>query len=126
MNQTTKQTLIFYAIFGFLFLLALFDFYNCPIRIFYSLPCPGCGMTTAIKYVLQGNLEAAIHSNLLIIPLLTFVFVLTSTIVLDVFFQKEYLTRLYKVLQTRTMISILVILTICSWLYNILHFLNII
>lgn len=126
MSNAVKQTVIFYGITGFLFLLALLDLYNCPIRFFYTIPCPGCGMTTAIKYILQGNLEAAVHSNLLILPFLSFAFVLTSILLVDLFFKKRYLTMFYQVLQTRAAISILFVLTVLSWLFNILHFLTII
>ncbi len=35
----------------------------CPAVIIFGLPCPGCGITRALLYVLQGRFEDAFYMN---------------------------------------------------------------
>ena len=35
----------------------------CPSVIIFGLPCPGCGITRALLYVLQGRLQEAFYMN---------------------------------------------------------------
>ena len=35
----------------------------CPSKLFYGLPCPGCGTTRATLQLLHGNLLAALRLN---------------------------------------------------------------
>jgi hypothetical protein len=35
----------------------------CPIKTFLGIPCPGCGLSTAMVYLLQGKWENALHSH---------------------------------------------------------------
>ena len=35
----------------------------CPSKLFYGLPCPGCGTTRATLQLLHGNLLAAVRLN---------------------------------------------------------------
>lgn len=50
-------------------------FPTCPFNKFTGLFCPGCGSQRALHYLLVGNLQAALSSNLLLViflPLLLF------------------------------------------------------
>jgi len=35
----------------------------CPMRTLTGVPCPGCGMTTAVKAVLAGHVRASVGAN---------------------------------------------------------------
>jgi hypothetical protein len=35
----------------------------CPLRTLTGIPCPMCGMTTAVKAVLAGHLQASVAAN---------------------------------------------------------------
>jgi hypothetical protein len=45
---------------------------SCPVRTLLQIPCPGCGMTRALKCLLQGDLAGsfAMHPMLLSTPVL--------------------------------------------------------
>lgn len=35
----------------------------CPTKILFGIPCPGCGMTRAVKLCLEGKLLTAVRLN---------------------------------------------------------------
>ena len=35
----------------------------CPLRAVTGLPCPACGMTTAVKAILSGHIHSSIAAN---------------------------------------------------------------
>lgn len=45
---------------------------SCPVMALFHIPCPGCGMTRALKCLLRGDLAAsfAMHPMLLTTPVL--------------------------------------------------------
>ncbi|MBX6423325.1 DUF2752 domain-containing protein [Thermosulfurimonas sp. F29] len=46
----------------------------CPVRTLTGHPCPGCGMTDAVRLLLQGRIAAAFRTNPMIFPLSIFAF----------------------------------------------------
>jgi hypothetical protein len=50
-------------------LLAISDFYVCPVKYFLHIPCPGCGLTRGFIAILRFDFYAALNYNLLSIPL---------------------------------------------------------
>ncbi|MCR5501589.1 MAG: DUF2752 domain-containing protein [Lachnospiraceae bacterium] len=40
----------------------------CPVKVFFGLPCPGCGMTRASFFLLTGNIGEALRYHALVIP----------------------------------------------------------
>ncbi|HEY1960273.1 MAG TPA: DUF2752 domain-containing protein [Polyangiaceae bacterium] len=50
--------------------------WNCPMRTFFHIPCPTCGMTTATRALLHLELHAAMHENPLAPIVIPFVVVL--------------------------------------------------
>lgn len=50
----------------------------CPLVLFCGLPCPGCGLTRALYYLITGNIMKAFKMNASIflwIPLIIWIFV---------------------------------------------------
>ena len=54
---------------GYFLLTILADTSICCIRAFSGYPCPGCGMTTAVMQLIQGNIYGAWQSNAMIFAL---------------------------------------------------------
>jgi len=51
----------------------------CPVKTFLGIPCPGCGLSTAVVYLLQGKWENALRSHAFA-PLFLFGFVLAAVV----------------------------------------------
>lgn len=56
---------------GILLVIAFFFFYRnyCPIEHILGYPCPGCNMTTALYYLVQGKIDTALYFHPLVIIL---------------------------------------------------------
>jgi hypothetical protein len=37
--------------------------WTCPFKAVFGIPCPGCGLTTAIDELLHGQVQAALHTH---------------------------------------------------------------
>jgi hypothetical protein len=52
---------------GLLVVSGLLDgIWACPLKRITGLPCPGCGMTRAVRLVLRGDFAAATHMHPLV------------------------------------------------------------
>lgn len=49
--------------------LVVLPLWRCPFRAVTGLPCPGCGMTTALLALVRGDLAGAAQANGLIFAL---------------------------------------------------------
>ena len=56
MKKNTKHILFFILFILLLLLFLLLAGYQCPLRFFFGIPCPFCGMTRAFLCVLEGDL----------------------------------------------------------------------
>jgi hypothetical protein len=43
---------------------------RCPVATFLHAPCPGCGMTRAIRLLLRGDVAGSFHMHPLAVPVL--------------------------------------------------------
>lgn len=63
------QNIILLFIAGFILL-----FSKCPLQEMFGIPCPGCNMTTALYYLLHGNVQSALFYHPLVFVLLLCIF----------------------------------------------------
>ncbi|MDY6791388.1 MAG: DUF2752 domain-containing protein [Thermodesulfobacteriota bacterium] len=49
--------------------------WQCPIRSTLGIPCPGCGLSTAITLIIKGDWQSAIHTHAFA-PVFLFAFVI--------------------------------------------------
>lgn len=64
MKKNFKQIPLIILI--FCIIIAFYYYIGCPIRLFTGLPCPGCGMTRAVYYLLIGNVNESINCHPLV------------------------------------------------------------
>lgn len=62
----------------------------CPIRFLFGLPCPGCGLTRAVRLLLKGELAASFAMHPMAVPAL----ILILGFVLIRYFFPKYLPYL--------------------------------
>lgn len=76
MQKTQKEILsligILLMIFAGMILYSLITgkFQICLFRVFTGLPCPGCGLTRALYFLLQGDWKRSLAFHFLLLPLL--------------------------------------------------------
>lgn len=101
-------------IIGIALLLDFFDIRFCPFFHLFNIPCVGCGMTRAIKLIINGNILESLNYNLLPIPLLI-------VIVLYIILSKYYNLFLIKIIKKykKLIIFIAFIIMIIIWIINI-------
>lgn len=65
---------------GFIYLLLAVFSIGCPLRFMTGIPCPGCGMTRAVRYALQLDFVSAWHYHPLffLTPLMLLLFLFES------------------------------------------------
>ena len=44
-------------------MLSILEYWHCPFRSFTGIPCPSCGTTRALQYLIQGQFLKAIYTN---------------------------------------------------------------
>ena len=83
-----KHTFVL-GIFAIIFLLFyVFEFsWDCPIKKYLHFACPGCGLTRSIRALLNFNLIDSIKYNLLGIPLVI------SIIIISIFLLKDIINN---------------------------------
>jgi len=96
---------------------------TCLFKNLTTIPCPSCGSTRSVIYLLQGRFADAFLLNpigYLFIPFLT----LTPTwIVIDWISNKDTLYKFYRktelFIQKKTVSWLLIILILVNWIWNI-------
>lgn len=93
----------------------------CPTKIFWGIPCPGCGITRAIKLCFEGDLWAAVLMNpniilvWIILPIAPFILIIQLTT------RKDYIERINAFLNKKVYLFIIMIAEGSIWIYNIVR-----
>ncbi|MEE0669526.1 DUF2752 domain-containing protein [Prevotella sp.] len=93
----------------------------CPTKILWGIPCPGCGITRAIKLCFEGDLWAAVLMNpniilvWIILPIAPFILIIQLTT------RKDYIARINAFLDKKIYLVIILIAEGSIWIYNIVR-----
>lgn len=94
----------------------------CPTKILWGIPCPGCGITRAIKLCFEGDLWAAVLMNpniilvWIILPIAPFILIIQLTT------RKDYIARINAFLDKKVYLVIILIAEGSIWIYNIVRY----
>lgn len=80
------------------FISAVFKFPLCPIKRFFGISCPGCGLTRGFIAILHFDFSAATQYNLLSIPLFIGILVYGVLCIVDIIFDFNNIERLERML----------------------------
>ena len=63
-NKNVKVVLLLIVGIGCILMLG----WHCPIQTLFGIPCPGCNMTTALYYFVQGEFQLSLWYHAMLIP----------------------------------------------------------
>ena len=95
-----------------LILLIITGIYQCPLKYIFGLSCPFCGITRAIYYALQFNLEKAFYYHL-------FWPIVIIGIIIHILYEFKIIIKYKKI-----MMILLYIFVILNFIYYIYRFIN--
>jgi len=95
----------------------------CIIKNVTGYPCPSCGTTRAVSFLLKGKLMESIAVNPFGILIAMVMFFSPVWILIDSIFKKETLFSIYKktesIIKKPWIATILILLVILNWIWNI-------
>lgn len=95
------------------------EFFFCPFKAIFGLPCPLCGLTHACHYLFGGEFTYAILSNPLVIFVPIGLFI--PIVIYDLFSHNQYTWLLFQSVYPK-MCSIFYLILLTVWLYKILYY----
>lgn len=93
----------------------------CPTKILWGIPCPGCGITRAIKLCFEGNLWAAVLMNPNIILVWIILPIAPFILITQLATKKDYIERINAFLNKKVYLFIIMIAEGSIWIYNIVR-----
>lgn len=84
---------------------------SCPMVIISGFPCPGCGLTRSIRYLLFGKIGQSLHINPMGIPI--------ACISLYFFFNRYIIGKKAKGMTALISITIVMLLALYIWRMHI-------
>ena len=97
----------------------------CPSKLFYGLPCPGCGVTRATLMAFNGEIIEALAFNPNCLFAIAFILVLPFVIGISVYKKKDYTTYIYNMMNNciRNKFFLIAFLFVetCIWIHNIIQ-----
>ena len=97
------------------------DIILCPTKVLLGIPCPGCGITRALKLCFEGSLEAAIQMNPNIILVWIIAPVAPFLLILQFTTRNNYIEKINIFLNKRTFILVFGLTEGVIWAYNIIR-----
>ena len=118
MNKKNKILIIFLFL-GLILIFFIYLKFNIPclFKKTFHIPCPACGMTRAIKSIMNFNIYKSFSYNILTFPLIIIIFLLFITTIIDLLYNKHYLNKIINTITKNY--HIIIILLIISWIINI-------
>lgn len=93
----------------------------CPTKILWGIPCPGCGITRAIKLCFEGDLWAAVLMNPNIILVWIVLPIAPFILITQLATKKDYIERINAFLDKKVYLFIILIAEGSIWIYNIVR-----
>lgn len=93
----------------------------CPTKILWGIPCPGCGITRAIKLCFEGDLWAAVLMNPNIILVWIVLPIAPFILITQLATKKDYIERINAFLNKKVYLFIIMIAEGSIWIYNIVR-----
>ena len=93
----------------------------CPTKILWGIPCPGCGITRAIKLCFEGDLWAAVLMNPNIILVWIILPIAPLILIIQLTTRKDYIARINAFLDKKVYLVIILIAEGSIWIYNIVR-----
>ena len=93
-----KNDLIKYIIINIFILIIIYLFYIANIRIclvynLLKIPCPGCGLTTSVMYLIKGDILGSLQYNIITIPLILIYIIGNGWYIIDLIKNKQTLNQ---------------------------------
>ena len=93
----------------------------CPTKILWGIPCPGCGITRAVKLCFEGDLLAAVRMNPNIIHVWIVLPIAPLILITQLKTRKDYIARINAFLDKKVYLVIILIAEGSIWIYNIVR-----
>ena len=93
----------------------------CPTKVLWGIPCPGCGMTRAVKLCLEGDLWTAVRMNPNIILVWIVLPIAPLILITQLKTRKDYIARINAFLDKKVYLVIILIAEGSIWIYNIVR-----
>ena len=93
----------------------------CPTKIPLGIPCPGCGITRAVKLCFEGDLLAAVRMNPNIILVWIVLPIAPLILITQLKTRKDYIARINAFLDKKVYLVIILIAEGSIWIYNIVR-----
>ncbi len=92
----------------------------CPVKSFLGISCPGCGLSTAVVYLLQGEWENALRSHAFA-PLFLFGFMLAAVVtVLPGDTHRQAVSKVARLERRTGMVAFLLLGLVAYWVLRLL------
>lgn len=93
----------------------------CPTKVIWGIPCPGCGMTRAVKLCFEGDLWAAVRMNPNIILVWIILPIAPLILITQLKTGKDCIARINAFLDKKVYLVIILIAEGSIWIYNIVR-----
>ncbi len=118
--EVVKYIIINIFLLIIIYLLYLNNIRICLIYNLFKIPCPGCGLTSSVIYLLKGDIIKSLQYNIITIPLMITYSVISIWYIIDKIKGKSTLKK--KVEENRKKLIIVSLIILCiSYIKNIMN-----
>ena len=112
-----------YILFNILLLYIIYLAYLINIRIcliykLFKIPCPGCGLTNSVIYLINGNILKSLQYNIITIPLIVIYIICSCWYIIDMLSDKQTLKKVISE-NNKKIIVVSIIIFIISFIKNL-------
>lgn len=100
------------------FLNTFFGVSVCIINNILDIECSGCGLTRAFIAVLHFDFRKATALHVLSVPIFFGIVVYCFFCMIDIVFQKEFITKIERQLGKKYMLVLYTVILLCSFFWN--------